>query len=158
MKTEITSIEGVFIIENFKAEDNRGRFVKTFNKKEFLKNNLSIDIKESYYSTSKKNVIRGMHSQLPPHDHYKLVYVAHGSILDVVIDLRHKSKTFKNIVSVELSSDNGKSIFIPKGCAHGFKSLEDGTITIYNVSSGYEPEFDEGIRYNSFNFNSYFST
>jgi len=153
MKITTTDIEGVFILESFKAKDNRGVFVKTFSEIEFLENNLSFEIKESYYSISQKNVIRGMHFQLPPHDHDKLVYVSKGEIIDVVVDLREKSKTFKKVISVNLSSANGLCIYIPKGCAHGFKSLEDETITVYNVSTCYNPKFDDGVRYDSFGFN-----
>jgi dTDP-4-dehydrorhamnose 3,5-epimerase/CDP-3, 6-dideoxy-D-glycero-D-glycero-4-hexulose-5-epimerase len=147
-----TELEGVYIIDNFFAEDVRGSFVKTFNKKGFLDNKLNFEIRESYFSTSKKNVIRGMHFQLPPNDHEKLVYVPQGKILDVVIDLRKDSSTYKKHISVELSSANRKSIFIPRGLAHGFKSLENNTITVYNVATEYNSNSDMGIKYDSFGF------
>ena len=153
MKIERTEIEGVYIIDNFNAADDRGLFVKTFNKNTFNENNLDFEIKESYYSVSNKNVIRGMHFQLPPHDHEKLVYVAKGSILDVIVDLRKKSKTYKQHISINLSEENKKSIFIPKGLAHGFKSMKDGTITVYNVASEYNADFDSGIKFDSLDFN-----
>ena len=152
MKVERTEIEGVYIITNFTAKDSRGLFVKTFNKNTFNENNLDFEIKESYYSVSNKNVIRGMHFQLPPYDHEKLVYVPKGSILDVIVDLRKKSKTYKQHISINLSEDNKKSIFIPKGLAHGFKSMNDGTIAVYNVASEYDSTADEGISYDSFDF------
>jgi dTDP-4-dehydrorhamnose 3,5-epimerase len=153
MKIERTEIEGVYIITNFNAKDERGLFVKTFNKNSFNKNNLDFEIRESYYSVSNKDVIRGMHFQLKPNEHEKLVYVPKGSILDVVLDLRKKSKTYKQHISMNLSSSNKKSIFIPKGLAHGFKSLEDNTITNYCVSTEYNSSADTGIRFNSFGFN-----
>ena len=153
MTIDKTIIEGVFIINNFNVHDERGLFVKTFNKKGFQLNGINFEVKESYYSISKKDVIRGMHFQLPPHDHEKLVYVPKGSVLDVVLDLRKMSKTYKQHISVNLSSSNKKSIFIPKGCAHGFKSLEDNTITNYCVSTEYNSSADAGIRFNSFGFN-----
>jgi len=153
MILEETALEGVYIINNFNAIDNRGLFAKTFNKFFFNENNLDFEIKESYYSISNKNVIRGMHFQLPPNDHEKLVYVPKGSITDVVIDLRKESKTFKQFISVELSEENKKSIFIPKGLAHGFKSLKNNTITVYNVSTEYNDKSDQGITYNSFGYN-----
>ena len=153
MKIERTEIEGVYIIDNFNAADDRGLFVKTFNSNSFKENNLDFKIRESYYSVSKKNVIRGMHFQLPPHDHEKLVYVPKGSILDVVVDLRKKSKTYKKFISITLSGENKKSIFIPKGLAHGFKSLENDTITVYNVATEYNPIADMGIKFDSFGFN-----
>ena len=152
MKIEKTKIEGVYIITNFNAKDDRGLFVKTFNKNTFNKNNLDFDIRESYYSVSNKNVIRGMHFQLPPYDHEKLVYVVLGEIIDVVVDLRKNSSTYKEHISVKLSAENKKSIFIPKGLAHGFKSLKDNTITVYNVATEYNNTADEGISFHSFGF------
>ena len=153
MKVERTEIEGVYIITNFNAKDSRGLFVKAFNKNAFNENNLDFEIRESYYSISNKNVIRGMHFQLHPYDHEKLVYVSKGSILDVVVDLRKKSKTYKQHISIKLSEENKKSIFITKGLAHGFKSLEDNTITNYSVSTEYNSSADTGIHFNSFGFN-----
>lgn len=152
MTIEKTELEGVYIIDNFVAKDERGTFVKTFNQQGFKDNELEFEIRESYFSISQKDVIRGMHFQMPPHDHQKLVYVAQGSIIDVIIDLRVNSKTYKKSISVELSAENRKSIFIPKGFAHGFKSMEENTITIYNVSSEYNSNFDAGLSYNSFGF------
>jgi dTDP-4-dehydrorhamnose 3,5-epimerase len=153
MNFEPTLLEGVYIIHNFIAKDERGLFVKTFNKNAFKELNLDFEIKESYYSISNKNVIRGMHFQLPPYDHEKLVYVPKGSILDVIVDLRKKSKTYKKHISINLSEENKKSIFIPKGLAHGFKSMKQGTITVYNVASEYNADFDNGIKFDSFGFN-----
>ena len=93
-----------------------------------------------------------MHFQLPPHDHEKLVFVPIGSIIDVVVDLRKNSSTYKKHISVELCEENKKSIYIPKGLAHGFKSLTDQTVTVYNVTSEYSKNEDEGIHFNSFGF------
>jgi dTDP-4-dehydrorhamnose 3,5-epimerase len=152
MDIEQTALEGVYIINNFVAQDERGTFVKTFNKQSFENNVLHFEIRESYFSISKKDVIRGMHFQLPPSDHEKLVYVPFGSILDVVVDLRKKSLTYKKFISIELSAENRKSIFIPKGLAHGFKSMEDNTITVYNVGTEYDSKSDQGIKFDSFGF------
>jgi dTDP-4-dehydrorhamnose 3,5-epimerase len=152
MNIEQTALEGVYIINNFVAKDDRGTFVKTFNKQSFENDGLHFEIRESYFSISHKNVIRGMHFQLPPSDHEKLVYVPVGSIVDVVVDLRKESPTYKKHISVELSAANRKSIFIPKGLAHGFKSLEDNTITVYNVGTEYDATCDQGILFDSFGF------
>ena len=152
MRLEKTLLEGVFIIHNFNSVDARGEFIKTFNKNAFNQNQVGFEIRESYYSLSKKDVIRGMHFQLPPDDHEKLVYVPQGRILDVILDLRKTSLTYKQFTTVELSSSNKKSIYIPKGLAHGFKSLEDDTITVYNVASEYNPLNDHGVRFDSFGF------
>lgn len=152
MNIEQTALEGVYIINNFVAQDERGTFVKTFNKQNFENDGLHFEIREAYFSISHKNVIRGMHFQLPPSDHEKLVYVPLGSIVDVVVDLRKKSQTYKQFIAIELSAANRKSIFIPKGLAHGFKSMEDNTITVYNVATEYDAAADQGILYDSFGF------
>jgi dTDP-4-dehydrorhamnose 3,5-epimerase len=152
MNIKPTALEGVYIINNFVAQDERGTFVKTFNMQDFANNGLNFEIRESYFSISQKDVIRGMHFQLPPSDHEKLVYVPNGSIMDVVVDLRKKSLTYKKFISIELSAENRKSIYIPKGLAHGFKSMEDNTITVYNVATEYDAKSDQGIHYDSFGF------
>ena len=153
MKVISTDFTGLFILNNFFTIDDRGSFVKTFNKQAFSSYGINFQIRESYYSVSKKNVIRGMHFQLPPNDHMKLVFVPYGEIIDVVIDLRKKSKTYGKTFSLLLSSENKRAIMIPKGFAHGFKSMIDDTITMYNVSSIYDKTSDHGILYNSINFN-----
>lgn len=152
MKLIQTELEGVFIIENFHAADHRGSFTKTFHQPTFEANGLCTDFKESYFSVSKKNVIRGMHFQLPPHDHEKLVYVAKGQVLDVIFDMRKDSSTFGQSISVVLNDENHRSVYIPKGLAHGFKSMLDDTIMVYNVATVYNGEADYGIRYSSIDF------
>ena len=112
MKIDKTKLEGVYVINNFHFYDERGSFVKTFNKGQFENESIKFKIEETYFSISHKDVIRGMHFQLPPYDHDKLVFVPKGAIMDVVLDLRKESKTFKQFISVELSAFNQKSIFI----------------------------------------------
>lgn len=153
MKFIKTELEGVYIIENKMFEDERGKFLKTFNKNIFLENGINVEFRESYYSISKKDVIRGMHFQIPPKDHEKLVYVAKGKVLDVILDLRKDSQSFGKCINVELTDSNGRLIFIPKGLAHGFKSLENETIMIYNVATEYDSKYDSGILWSSFGFN-----
>jgi len=111
---------------------------------------LFIEIKKSYYSISQKNVIRGMHFQRPPYDHIKLVFVTSGSILDVVLDIRKDSSTFGKCFSINLKTSDGQILVIPKGLAHGFKSLEDNSIVHYVQTSCYAKDYDDGIRYDSF--------
>jgi len=147
-----TSIEGLQILEPRVFEDSRGKFIKTFNNDFFKENGLDIDIKETYYSLSHKDVLRGMHFQTPPHDHLKLVYVPLGKIIDVVLDIRKGSATYGKSFEVELSSDNARILIIPKGLAHGFKSLENNTNVTYMQTSGYAPECDAGLRYDSFSY------
>ena len=147
-----TNLEGVFEIENQIFKDHRGLFVKTFHSKIFADNDLEVNFKESFYSISKKNVLRGMHFQCPPHDHVKLVYVASGEIMDVAVDIRQQSPTFGNWYSTVLSSKNARSLYMGKGFAHGFLALSDLAIVVYLTSSVHSPESDSGIRWDSFGF------
>ena len=145
--------EGVFLIENNLFKDDRGEFQKLFQKSLFKEKGLNINIGEHFFSVSKKGVIRGMHFQLPPHAQSKLVYVMHGKIADVIVDLRKKSNTFKQSMIIKLSAQNRKAIFIPEGFAHGFQSLEKNTVMIYSQSEEYYPESDCGISPFSFEMN-----
>lgn len=152
MHIEQTLISGVQIIHQFRAEDERGSFVKTFHETTFRDNGILFELKESFYSISKKDVIRGMHFQHPPHDHAKIVFCMGGAILDVVVDIRKGSETFGRYVEIELSMSNNKAIYIPSGMAHGFKALTDDAITYYLVSSQNQKGADDGILYNSFGY------
>ena len=146
-------ISGLFLIKPKKFEDERGKFVKTFHLDTLKKNGLNGDFVESYYSISKKNVLRGMHFQTPPYDHEKLVYVPYGSVLDVIVDIRKGSPTYGVCVSQVLSASNGQIFYIPKGCAHGFLSLEDNSNVTYMQTTMHAPNNDGGINYDSFGFN-----
>lgn len=152
MQINKTEFDGLYVIEKFVSNDNRGSFIKFFNYDEFIKNGIETHFEECYYSASAKNVIRGMHFQLPPHSHDKLVTVIKGSVTDVVVDLRKNSKTYKKVFSIELSEKNNKALFIPVGMAHGFVSREDNTTMLYNVGTGYCKECDCGIKYNSIDY------
>ncbi len=146
-----TAIPDVYIIEPNVFKDERGSFTKTFHKKSFEKYNLECDFKESFYSFSTKRVIRGMHFQLPPHDHAKLIYVTNGKIIDVAIDIRKNSPSYGKFVSVELSIENSKMLYIPRGCAHGFAAIsDDNAYVIYLQTTMYNPESDSGILFDSF--------
>ncbi len=153
MKKIETGFEGLYIIQHRVFQDNRGLFIKTYNKSAFKELGLTLNIVERYYSVSHKNVIRGMHFQTPPSDHIKLVNVIQGAILDVVLDIRKKSATYGKFFHVELKVIEGKTIYIPKGFAHGFRAMEDNTIVEYNQTTEYAPDSDDGILYNSFGFN-----
>ena len=148
---DTTGIKNVFVINNFHAKDERGIFVKTYHADKLTEIGFHDNFKESYYSVSYKNVIRGMHFQAPPYDHEKLVYVTSGNILDVVLDLRRNSPTFAKSVAVPLT-EFGASVFIPKGCAHGFLTLSDTATVVYMVSSVYNSTSDSGVLWNSFDF------
>lgn len=149
MEVVETKLKGVYIVKNHVFTDARGTFTKIYNEELFNKFSICTDFKESYYTVSKRGVIRGMHFQIPPYDHNKLVYVPKGKIKDVILDLRKKSKTYKKFITVELSDSNGYSVYIPKGLAHGFNSLVDDTITVYQVSTVYNPNYDSGVRWDS---------
>lgn len=147
-----TKLDGVFEIQNKKFEDQRGIFIKTFHEGIFREHGLETDFKESFFSTSKKGVLRGMHFQLPPHDHAKLVYVTSGEILDVAVDIRKNSPTFGEWFSTKLSSENAKLLYLAKGFAHGFLTLSETATVVYMTSTVYIAEFDAGIRWDSFNY------
>ncbi len=146
------SIPGVFLIEPFCHSDERGSFVKTFHENEFMEHGLEVAFKESFYSISKKGVIRGMHFQLPPHEHSKLVFCTVGEVLDVVLDLRKDSPSYGHFESFQLNENNRSMVYIPKGCAHGFLAMSDLATVYYNTSTVHHPASDTGIRYDSFGF------
>lgn len=145
-------LNGAYIITLPAFEDDRGSFVKAFHETTLAEKGIRFNLKESYFSLSKKDVIRGMHFQLPPHQHAKVVYCPQGAILDVIVDLRKDSPTYKQYVATELSGENHKAYYIPIGFAHGFKSLTDDAITYYLVTSEYSKDHDTGILYDSFGF------
>ena len=132
--------------------DERGSFVKTFHDTNLKAQGINFQLKESYFSFSKKDVIRGMHFQLPPHQHSKIVFCPQGAILDVIVDLRKESPNFGQFRVQELSAENHKALYIPEGFAHGFKSLTDDAITYYLVTSEYSQAHDTGIRFDSIGF------
>ena len=147
-----TQFSNLYEIKNDRFEDQRGLFVKTFHNELFEKNGLQTDFKESYFSVSKKGVIRGMHLQLPPYDHTKLVYVVAGEILDVVVDLRKDSSTYGQYFSTILSSKQANSLYIGRGFAHGFLTLSESATVVYQTTTTYNADSDVGIRWNSFGF------
>ena len=149
MKIEKTNFQGLLLIHAFNPKDERGQFVKFFSERYFGENQLKFNIEEVYYSISNKDVIRGMHFQLPPKDHDKIVFVSQGEITDVCLDLRKESKTFGKVFSIKLTSDNNLGLFIPKGFAHGFETLSDMAMVHYLQSTSYSVEHDFGILWDS---------
>jgi len=150
---EETALKGCYLVHPFSSYDERGLFIKIFQSEAFEDKGLCSCFKEQYYSISKKDVIRGMHFQLPPNDHCKLVYCLNGSAVDALLDLRKQSKSYKHYISFELSSDNPILVYIPRGIAHGFLSKSNNTVMIYNVETSYDRKTDAGILWNSFDFN-----
>lgn len=138
---------GGFIITASAFNDNRGCFVKQFEKKPFETNDVIFNVDEYFVSVSKKNVVRGMHFQLNK-PQAKLVSVINGGIYDVIIDIRKGSPTLGQWRGFYLSSENHKSILIPKGFAHGFLSLADNSAVLYGCDGAYNQAFDSGIMFN----------
>ena len=143
-----TDIEDVFIIEPKVFGDDRGYFMETFRKDLFEEfTGLKIDFCQDNESKSKRGVLRGLHYQLPPFAQSKLVRVIKGSVIDVAVDIRKGSPTFGKYVAVELSEENKRQLFIPRGFAHGFLVTSDEAIFVYKVDNYYSPECDRSIRW-----------
>lgn len=147
-----TSIPGCLILERPAHQDSRGSFIKLFERKSFQEKGLDFNFDEVYFSSSHKNVIRGLHFQTPPSDHAKVVSCLQGLILDVVVDLRRNSPAFAKVLSFELSPEQGRSLMIPRGCAHGFYSAKDNSMIAYLVETGHAPANDSGILWSSIDF------
>ena len=147
MKINKTFIEGLLIIEPQLFKDERGFFYESYNKKK-LDKIIKIAFVQDNESKSNKGVVRGLHFQLPPFEQTKLVRCVSGKILDVAVDLRTNSKTYGMSFSVELSSENNKQLFVPKGFAHGFQALSEEAIVNYKVDNFYNPKSDSGIIWN----------
>lgn len=145
-----TPIPGALLLTLPAHPDDRGLFVKTFHESTIRAAGIHFPLAESYFSFSKKGVIRGMHFQTPPHAHAKIVFCPVGAIRDVVLDLRKESETFGQHFSQEISAQNHQALYIPPGCAHGFEALVDNAMTYYLVSSEYNREHDAGVRWDSF--------
>jgi dTDP-4-dehydrorhamnose 3,5-epimerase len=149
MKFTETAIKGVYYIDLKTNEDERGWFARAFCINEFAqiehtKNWLQIN----HSFTKYKGTIRGMHYQNPPFNEIKLVRCISGAILDVVVDIRKGSPTFLKWISVELSMENKRMIYIPEGMAHGFQTLTDDVELLYHHSAIYEPSSEAGLHYN----------
>ena len=140
-----TDIDGVFIIEPKIFKDDRGYFFESFNELEFINKVGIVDFVQDNESKSTYGVMRGLHFQKPPHTQAKLVRCVKGKVLDVAVDIRKGSHTYGKHVAVELSEDNHRQLFIPKGFAHGFAVLSDEAIFQYKCDEFYHPEVDGGI-------------
>lgn len=148
MKVTKNKIEGLLIIEPDIFNDDRGYFFESFNKQKYAEIGITNKFVQDNQSISHKNVIRGLHYQIPPYAQDKLVRVVNGKALDVAVDIREGSPTYGEYFSIELSGENNLQIWIPKGFAHGFASLEDNTILQYKCTNFYSPEHERGIVYN----------
>jgi dTDP-4-dehydrorhamnose 3,5-epimerase len=143
-----TKLQGAFIVEPDRFEDERGFFAHSWSEREFAEHELDSRVVECSISFNRKRgTLRGMHYQTAPHGQVKLVRCTMGSVYDVIIDLRKGSPTFKQWVGVELSAENRRMLYVPKGFAHGFQTLEDETEVFYQMSDVYAPESGNGVRW-----------
>jgi len=146
---EKTPIEGVYIITPNAFEDDRGFFARMFSRGEFEAHGLNAVIEDINHSrTIGKGTVRGLHYQLPPFAEDKMVRCIRGRILDVAVDIRRNSPTFMDYVGVELSEEGRNMLYVPRGCAHGFQSLEEDIEMVYAVTNSYSSEHERGVRYN----------
>lgn len=142
-------LNGAFLIELEKSEDERGFFARAWDKKIFADYNLNSNLVQCNVSFNKKQgTIRGMHYQLPPYAEAKLVRCTKGSVFEVLVDLRKNSNTYKQWYGIKLNSDDYKMIYVPEGLALGFQTLQDNTELFYQMSQFYMPEFARGFRWN----------
>jgi len=143
-------LPGVLLIELNQINDERGYFLKNFNFDDLKNFGINFIVKESFFTYSKENVLRGMHFQLPPKEHNKTVQCINGSITDVLLDLRPNNFGMTN--SIKLSENDNLLIYIPKGVAHGFCTNKNHAKLFYQVDEGYDENYDCGILWDSFGY------
>lgn len=154
MKVLKTSIKDLLIIEPQVFGDHRGWFFESYSKLKLNEQGLECDfVQDNHSFSAKKGTLRGLHFQLNPKAQAKLVRCTRGAILDIAVDLRKGSPTYKKWLSIELSAENKKQFFIPKGFAHGFLTLTDDVEVQYKTDEYYDPQLDRSIAYNDKEFN-----
>ena len=142
---EKQSIEDIILVKPKVFGDNRGFFMESYKKSEFIKNGIDIEFQQDNHSKSSAKVLRGLHYQAKPYEQAKLVRCITGKIYDIAVDIRPNSKTFGQYVKAELSEDNKNMLYIPKGFAHGFVVLSSEAELLYKASGEYNPKADRGI-------------
>ncbi|HLN81282.1 MAG TPA: dTDP-4-dehydrorhamnose 3,5-epimerase [Thermoanaerobaculia bacterium] len=149
MKFSETALPGVFLVDIEPREDERGFFARLWCRDELARHGLSTDLAQISLSFNRrKGTLRGMHYQSAPHEEVKLVRCTLGAIYDVLVDLRRGSPTFRRWISAELTAENRRTLYVPKGVAHGFQTLEDGSEVLYQISEFHHPESARGARWN----------
>jgi len=148
MNFQPLSLSGLYLIEPQVFGDERGFFMETYHQKLFQENGLNAIFAQDNHSRSTKNILRGLHLQLPPFSQTKLVRVTKGKVLDIVIDVRPASSTFKKYEAVELSEENKKMLYIPQGFLHGFLTLSDQADFQYKVDNYYNKDSELGVIWN----------
>lgn len=143
------AIEGSYLIEPEKKEDERGTFARSFCSDEFRKRGLADQFVQSNISWNrKKGTLRGLHYQQAPYGEAKLIRCSRGAIFDVLVDMRPHSPTYRKWAGKELSAKNNFLLYVPEGCAHGFETLKDDTEVLYQSSCSYTPHAERGLRWN----------
>jgi dTDP-4-dehydrorhamnose 3,5-epimerase len=143
-----TSLPGAYVIDLEKIEDDRGFFARAWCERELTEQGLEARVAQCNISFNKRRgTLRGMHFQRPPHEEVKLVRCIRGRLFDVIIDLRPDSPTSRRWIGVELSADNRRMLYVPRGFAHGFQTLEDDTEIFYMMSEFYVPGAEHGVRW-----------
>ncbi len=145
---ERQAIPDVILVKPKVFGDNRGFFMESYKKSDFINNGIDIEFNQDNHSKSSKHVLRGLHYQAKPFGQAKLVRCSKGKIFDVAVDIRPNSKTFGEYVKVELSEDNKQMLFIPEGFAHGFVVMSEEAELLYKASGEYNPQADRGILWN----------
>jgi dTDP-4-dehydrorhamnose 3,5-epimerase len=149
VRFEATRIRGVFVIEQERHADERGFFARTWCAEEFERRGLEGALSQCSVSfNERRGTLRGLHYQVPPFAEVKLVRCTRGAVYDVALDLRPDSGTFREWVGVELTEDDGRALYIPRGVAHGCYVTADRTEVAYQIAGRYEPEAARGIRWN----------
>ncbi len=148
MRFRETRIEGAFVIEPERFEDERGFFARTFCAKEFAERGLDPRVSQANVSyNERRGTLRGMHFQRPPHAEAKVVRCTRGAVHDVIVDIRPESPTYLAHFAVRLDEDNRTMLYVPQGCAHGYLTLADQTEVAYMMSEAYSPAHGAGVRY-----------
>src|ERR1700704_4614361 len=144
-----TKLKGAFLIDLERREDSRGFFARAFCQKEFTAHGLKPTIAQANVAfNSNKGTLRGMHFQFPPAGETKFVRATRGAILDIIVDLRPESPSYLQHISVELTEDNHRALYVPERFAHGYQTLADKTETSYQVGEFYTPGSEGGLLYN----------
>ncbi|NCB42997.1 MAG: dTDP-4-keto-6-deoxy-D-glucose epimerase [Clostridia bacterium] len=152
MKSKTTNINGLLVIEGLVFEDLRGYLAKPYST-DFLPEDVNRNFKEVWFTKSKLNVIRGMHLQVEPFACEKLVSAIYGMVEDVILDLRRDSPTYGKHFSIILDGNRSTALYIPRGCAHGYKVLENNSIVMYMATEINNSSCDVGVLWNSFGYN-----
>ncbi len=145
---ERQKIEDVILVKPKVFGDDRGFFLESYKKSDFLKNGITVEFNQDNHSKSTAHVLRGLHYQAKPYGQAKLVRCSKGRIYDVAVDIRPNSKTYGQYVKVELSEENKNMLFIPDGFAHGFVVLSEEAELLYKASGEYNPQADRGLLWN----------